>query len=71
MSDVLSILRFKPQINPDWRIVHELLLVRARAAKGELPAFRRGRMYFDFNTGKVRVVDRLAYRLDGSQAWQS
>jgi hypothetical protein len=40
----------------DLRIVGELDRVRqVREQLGELPAFRRGQMYFDFDLGKVRI----------------
>lgn len=43
-------------------IIRQLREVRKRAARGELPAFRRGRMEFDFDINKVRImpVDREA-----------
>lgn len=41
----------------DLFIVAELERVRFLARVcGQLPAFRRGRMYLDFDTGKIRVA---------------
>lgn len=37
-------------------IIRELAEVRRRAAQGELPAFRRRLMFFDFAVNKVRVA---------------
>lgn len=31
-------------------------LTKIRQAKGVLPAFRRGLMYFDFDTGKIAIA---------------
>jgi hypothetical protein len=43
--------------NGDLWIVRQLEQVRQVAGLlGQLPAFRRGRMYFDFETDKVRVA---------------
>jgi len=41
--------------SPDVRILSQLEDVRARARLVPLPAFRRGRMFMDFATGKVRI----------------
>lgn len=45
-----------PTIGDLW-IVAELERIRlVRSLLGELPAFRRGRMYFDFSVGKAGKV---------------
>lgn len=40
---------------PDPAIIHRLF--EAMELRSKLPAFRRGRMYFDFETGKVRIAE--------------
>lgn len=52
------------QINPQGSsdIIHNLRLVLDRRAADDVPAFKRGRMIFDFTTGKVRVEAALGVR---------